>query len=140
MPNKVKYGIKVPNSVRKALILDKENNNTLWADAIKKEMTALNKANCFEYFPLHHRFGKDYQYTPLRIIFDVKKEDLRRKARLVAGGHVVDFSMYESYSSVVQSRTLRILQTIAANENMRVITSHVGNTFIQAFTKEKNIF
>ena len=45
--------------------------------------------------------------------------------------------MYKSYSSVVQLRTLRILQTIAANENMRVITSDVGNAFIQAFTKEK---
>jgi len=30
------------------------------------------------------------------MIFDVKKEDFRRKARLVAGGHVVNASMFES--------------------------------------------
>ena len=107
--NKEKFGIKVPNNVREALIFDRENQNNLWADAILKEMTALDTAGCFEYFPPHHRFDKDYQYTPLRIIFDVKKEDLRRKARLVAGGHVIDSTMYESYSSVVQTRTVRML-------------------------------
>ena len=76
-------------------------------------MEALNVSGCFEYFPPYHRFTNDYQYSPLRIIFDVKKEDLRRKARLVAGGHIVDESMYESYSYVVQTHTVRILQTIA---------------------------
>ena len=67
----------------------------------------------------------------------MKKEDLRRKARLVAGGHVIDSTMYESYSSVVQTRTVRMLQTIAINEKLRIFTSDIGNAFVQAFTKEK---
>ena len=117
------------------MIFDRENQNNLWPDAILKEMTALDTAGCFEYFPQHHRFDKDYQYTPLRIIFDVKKEDLRRKARLVAGGHVIDSTMYESYSSVVQPRTVRMLQTIAINEKLTILTSDIGNAFVQAFTK-----
>ena len=83
--HKENIGIKVPNNVREALLFDRKNQNNLWTEAILKEMTALDEAECFEYFPAHHRFDKDYQYTPLRIIFDVKKEDLRRKARLVAG-------------------------------------------------------
>lgn len=36
-----------------------------------------------------------------RMIFDIKQEDLRRKSRTVAGGHVVNTSMYDSYASVV---------------------------------------
>jgi hypothetical protein len=33
-----KFGIQVPNSWDEALKLDKENNNTMWKDAISKEM------------------------------------------------------------------------------------------------------
>ena len=35
---KYKFGIQVPYSVKHALQLDKENGNTLWKDAIQKEM------------------------------------------------------------------------------------------------------
>ena len=132
-----KFGIKVPNSVREALILDRINGNNLWAEAMAKEMTGLNNANCFEYYPGHYKFGPEYQYAPLRIIFDVKKEDLRRKARLVAGGHVINSSMFESYSSVVQTRSLRLLQVIAIKNNLKIVVADIGNAFVQAYTKEK---
>ena len=135
--NREKFGIKIPNSVKEALSLDKINKNTLWADAMEKEMNGLNNANCFTYFPGHHRFSKEYQYAPLRMIFDVKKEDLHRKARLVAGGHVVNSSMFKSYSSVVQTISLRLLQTIALNEDLSIVTADIGNAFIQAPTEEK---
>ena len=55
----------------------------------------------------------------------------------MAGGHVVDSSMYESYSSVVQTRTIRILETIALNEGLKFITGDIGNAFVQADTNEK---
>ena len=58
--NREKFGIKILNSVKEALSLDKINKNTLWADAMKKEMNGLNNANCFSYFPGHHRFSKEY--------------------------------------------------------------------------------
>ena len=69
--------------------------------------------------------------------FDVKKEDFRRKTRLVAGGHAINSSMFESYSSVVQSTSLILLQKIALNEGLDIVTTDVGNAFIQAFTNEK---
>ena len=34
-----KYGIQVPKTVKEALQFDRENDNTYWADAIKKEMS-----------------------------------------------------------------------------------------------------
>ena len=134
---RMKFGIKIPNSVKEALLFDKENNNNMWSEAIKKEMGALDKAGVFEYKNPDFIIPDNYQYAPLRMIFEVKQEDLRRKARLVAGGHVVDSSMYESYSSVVQTMTLRLLQTVAVNENLKIITGDIGNAFIHANTNEK---
>ena len=137
MKKREKFGVRIPNNVREALIYDREAGNTLWADAIKKEMTALNEAKVFEYHSPHFEVGKDYQYCPLRIIFDIKQEDLRRKTRLVAGGHVIDSTMYESYSSVVQTRTVRLLQTVTMNEDLNLVTGDIGNAFVQALTTEK---
>ena len=134
---RMKFGIAIPNSVKEALALDALNKNNLWAEAIKKEMSALDKAGVFEYKCPNLNVPRDFQYAPLRMIFEVKQEDLRRKARLVAGGHVVDSSMYESYSSVVQTMTLRLLQTIAVNEGLKIITGDIGNAFIHANTNEK---
>jgi len=73
---RIKFGIKVPNNVREALLFDRENKNTLRANAIKKEMTALDQAGVFEYKPNHHKIPHGYQYAPLRMIFEVKQEDL----------------------------------------------------------------
>ena len=73
---------------------------------------------------------------PLRMIFDVKQENLCRKARLVAGGHVVNSNMYESYSSVIQTRTICLLQTIAVSQNLQMITGDISNVFLQAPTRE----
>jgi hypothetical protein len=86
----VKYGVQVPQSVREALLLDEEDDNTLWTDTMSKEICALNKLNCFRVQERANWNPRDegYQYAPLHLIFDVKP-DGRRKARLVVGGHVV---------------------------------------------------
>ena len=39
-----KYGIEVPTSIEHAKKLDKQNNNTLWMDALKKEMANVGVA------------------------------------------------------------------------------------------------
>ena len=67
--------------------------------------------------------------SPLRLMFDTKKEDLRRKARLVVGGHFLDSSHLESHSSVVQSVSFRMLLTIAAKNKMKVVSGDVVNAF-----------
>ena len=38
MKRNEKFGISLPKNVKEALQLDKENGNTLWADAIATEM------------------------------------------------------------------------------------------------------
>jgi hypothetical protein len=39
-----KFGIKIPKTVKEALALDRKNGNTLWADAIAKEMREVHIA------------------------------------------------------------------------------------------------
>jgi hypothetical protein len=47
--NKVKMGIEVPRNTREALLFDKQNKNTLWVDAIYKEMSGLRRLNVFKF-------------------------------------------------------------------------------------------
>jgi hypothetical protein len=60
-----------------ALPLDKENRNTLWADAIAKEMAGLDCLGVFKYHSVETEFKKDegWQWAPLRMIFDIKQMD-----------------------------------------------------------------
>ena len=45
--NKEKMGINVPRNTREAIFFDKQDKNTLWADAIFKEMSGLRRLNVF---------------------------------------------------------------------------------------------
>ena len=42
-----KFGVRVPFGVKQAMMLDKDNGNTLWLEAIKKELECLNKWKVF---------------------------------------------------------------------------------------------
>ena len=44
-----KFGIKVPNSTREALMMDRMNNNTLWEDDTTKDISALERLGVFQY-------------------------------------------------------------------------------------------
>ena len=73
-----KFGIEVPKTVKEALDLDCKNCNTLWADAIVKEM----KDDCiaFNILPDGHSAPIGYQKIPCHMRFDVKMEDFSQKA------------------------------------------------------------
>ena len=82
-----KFGLWIPKSVEQALIVDKENGNTLWWDAICKEMTNVRPA--FEkWVKKESILPPGYQKIKRHFIFDVKMgKNFRRKARLVANGN-----------------------------------------------------
>ena len=81
-----KYKIRVPNTVKEAIDIDKENGNTLWCDAIMKEMKNVRPA--FEVWEKHKEdLPIRYQEIKCRMIFDIKLgENFRRKPRLVGVG------------------------------------------------------
>ena len=78
-------------------------------------------------------------YTQIccHMIFDVKMEDFRRKARLVAGGHVTEAPKCMTYSSVVARDTVRLALTLAALNNLEVKADDVMNAYITAPTTER---
>ena len=82
-----KFGIKIPRAVEEALAVYKENNNTLWTEAIKKAIEALLWYAVFDFLDPNEKIPVEYQFIPLLMKLDIKM-DLRRKARLVTGGHV----------------------------------------------------
>jgi len=109
-----KFGIKIPKSAAEAKRFDQENGNTLWWDAICDEMKNVRIA--FELFDgSESDIPAKYTKIDCHMIFDVKLgENFRRKARMVAGGHMTDAPSTITYSSVVSRDSVRIAFLIAA--------------------------
>ncbi len=81
-----KFGIVIPKTIQEAFDLDCKNGNTLWADAIATELKDVRVA--FKILDPSDPDPIGYQKIRCHMAFDVKMEDFRRKAQLVAGGHV----------------------------------------------------
>ena len=135
-PVEVKYGVTIPRSVKHALELDAEAGNTFWADAIRKEVDSLLALDCFSFHAPDYKPSSEYQWTKLSMIFEVK-QDGRRKARLVAGGHLVDPKGINSRSTVVKGISVRLLDLIAHRDNLPILCGDIGNAFITADCMEK---
>ncbi len=131
----LKFGIKVPTSVDHAFAIDKQNGNTLWADTIGKELKDVRIA--FKCLNPGERPPLDYKWIKCHMIFDIKIKDFRRKARMVAGGHMTGAPRIMTYASVVSRESIRITLTIAALNDLEVKASDILNAYISAPIKEK---
>jgi hypothetical protein len=126
---KHKFGIEVPKSWDDCVKLDKENDNTIWQDAVRKEMN--NVRITFKILNGEESVPPTYQETCCHMIFDIKIEDLRRKASFVAGGHTTDTPhavklpqpqlRMRTYTQTGQS-TLRATQVRAALSHAYAVT------------------
>eukprot|EP00970_Alexandrium_tamarense_P003116 scaffold471_cov109-Alexandrium_tamarense.AAC.4 len=130
-----KFSIELPKSVAKAYELDRRNGDTKWADAIAKEMKNVRVA--FRILPDGERVPQNYQFVHCHMIFDVKMEDLRHKARLVAGGHTTEAPATMTYASVVSRETVLIALLIAAINNLPVWAADIMNVCVTAPNQEK---
>ena len=132
-----KFGICIPKSVEEAKKIDEQNGDTLWWDAICKEMKNIRPA--FEVFEgREDDIPKDYQFMECHMIFDVKfGENFRCKARLVAGGHMTDTPNTLTYSSVISRDSVRIALTIAALNELSVMACDIQNAYLTADCREK---
>jgi hypothetical protein len=113
-----KFGIEVPKSWYDCVKLDKGNDNTLWKDAVRKEMNNVRIA--FKILNGEEPVPPTYQEIRCHMIFDVNMEDFRRKARFVAGGHTTDTPHAMTYTSVVSRESVRIARTLAALNDVDV--------------------
>ena len=79
-----------------------------------------------------------YQFVKCHMVFDVKMEDFRRKARLVAGGHMTDVPATITYASVVSRETVGIALTITSLNALNVMAADIMNAYITAPKKRKS--
>ena len=112
------------------LDLDKTNGNDLWWEAIKKEMKAVRIA--FKILEGDEKPPPASQFMKCHMIFDIKMEDFRRKARLVAGGHTTETLKTFTYASVVSQEMVQIALMVAALNDLEVKTSDVQNAYLMA--------
>ena len=131
-----KFGVKLPKTVKQAIEFDNENGNTLWWDALMQEMKNVRPA-----FEIHEGDAAKlvgYQKITCHLIWDIKLgENFRRKARLVAGGHVTDPPSSITYSSVVSRDSVRIALTIAALNGLDILACDIQNAYLCADCREK---
>jgi hypothetical protein len=132
-----KFGVKIPKSVEEAKRFDEENGDTLWMDAIRKEMKNVRPA--FEVWEKDiSELPPGYQKITGHMIFDVKMgENFRRKARFVADGHKTKTPAVTCYSSVVSRDSVRIAPTIAALNDLDILACDIQNAYLTADCREK---
>jgi hypothetical protein len=78
-----------------------------------------------------------YQKIPCHMIFDVKMEEFRQKAQLVAGGHRTKAPATITYASVVSRETVRLALTFVSLNDLEVKVGNVLNAYITGPVKEK---
>ena len=78
-----------------------------------------------------------HQFVQYLIVFDIKMEDFRQKARLVAGGNVTEAPATITHVSVVSRATERIALMIAALNDLEVKSGDVLNVYVHSPVTEK---
>jgi Reverse transcriptase (RNA-dependent DNA polymerase) len=132
------FGIIIPRNVKHAFELDAKNGNTLWKDAMTKEFENIQSYQTFKYMgKVTHVSG--YKKIIVHFVFAVK-QDLRHKARLVAGGHPTPPTMEGSYSSVVSLRSIRICLVATELNNLQTMVGDISSAYLEAHTKENVCF
>ena len=130
-----KFGVLVPRNHQHAMEIDNTNGNNLWAVAEEKELSQQDDYQTFHYLGVGNYPGKGYKKIRVHFVYDVKP-DLRRKARLVADGHLTEIPISSVYLSVVSLKGLKITIFIAELNQLETWCTDVGNAYLEAFTDE----
>ncbi|XP_057495256.1 retrovirus-related Pol polyprotein from transposon TNT 1-94 isoform X3 [Actinidia eriantha] len=123
----------VPNNVQEALTDPK------WKHAMLEEMKALHKNNTWEVVEI----PKGHKTVGCKWVFTVKhKADgsiERYKARLVAKGYTQTYGIdyQETFAPVAKMNTVRVLLSLAANQNWQLHQFDVKNAFLHGNLEEE---
>ena len=141
---KYKHGWKVPRDYAHALQLDNQNGNNKWEDAIDLEIEQIKEYQVFKDYGKavyeKDKIGlapKGYQKIRVHFVFDVRHCG-KFKVRLVSDGHLTKEPNETVYSGVVSLRNLRLAMFLAELNNHQLWGADVGNTYLQALTKENS--
>ena len=119
----MKFGIEIPRNVEEAQALDERNGNSYWQDVIKKEYNNVKIA-----FRLLEDGGKPppaYTEITCHLIFEVKFDLRRSKARYVASRHLTEPPSTMTYSSVGSRESIRIGFLVAGLNGLDVLAADI---------------
>ena len=122
-------------SLKNAHRIDKENGNTLWADALKKEIK--NVGIAFKILENGEATPVGYNKSRGCLIWDVKM-DVTRRVRWVKDGHRTPDPETSKYAGVVSRESIRILLTHAALHKVSILAADIPNAYLQASMSEKH--
>ena len=103
--------------------------------ALSKEMENVRVA--FEVLPDGMSVPIVLQFVQCHMVFNIKMEDFRQKARLVTGGHMIEALATIMNASIVSRETVRIALMIVTLNDLEVKSSNILNAYIQASVTEK---
>ena len=140
-PNQVKYkfGVRVPHTFSEAMMLDKENGNTFWADAVRHELDQFFCYKTFQDLGPGGLPGMEYKKLKIRFVFDVTV-DRKREGRLVACVDMTREPDEAVYSSVANLHSLRIVIFLAELNGLNIMQGDMGNACLESYTQEKVYF
>jgi hypothetical protein len=127
---KYMYGIEIPRDYQHALNLDARNSKILWQECTALELAQLKEYRTFK--DLGHSIPPPEGYKKIRV-----HHDGRRKARLVADGHLTDVPVDSVYSGVVSLRGLRMMIFLTQLNHLELWATDIGNAYLEAYTLEK---
>src|SRR5687767_1074189 len=125
----------LPESIFR-IAMDKADSSNLWAKAMESEIQSLHDQDTFVVLEEGQHIPPGYKQIPYHCIYNANF-DVRRKCRLVAGGHMTDPPDEKIFSGVVSMETVRICFTIAKMNDLEVCAGDIGNEYLYGKTKEK---
>ena len=130
----LKYGIIVPSTLQEVLEIDKMYGYNLSEYAIETEI--YNVCVVFKLLEEDESLPARCKLIGYHIIFDVKM-DLTRKVRLVVSRHRnKPVPTHLRFSSVVSRDSVGIMLLIAALNNLKVLSTDIGNAYLNASCRE----
>ena len=130
-----KYGVEIPRDVEHVHKIDARNGNTLWRDALKKEM--YNVGVAFEILDEGVHAPHGWKQVARHLVWDVKM-DFTRKARWVLNGHKTLDPIGSTYTGVVSRESGCKALTYAALNDLNVFAADIRNAYVQALSSQKD--
>ena len=131
-----KFGIQIPKSVKESFAIDRENGNSYWHDATRQEMPKI--IDSVEEYNSNTDKLIGYQEITGHMIFVIKfSENFRQKAWYVADGHKTKILPSITSSTVVSREYVKICLTIAALNDLEILSADIENTYLTAPCCEK---
>ena len=130
---KYKFGYQVPNNHGEAMLLDKKNFNSKWADAEEKERELVSVS-----VRSSRTLGRMGGLLMATKVYDVK-HDGQHRVCMVAAGHLTEVPIESIYSGVVSLRGIRLMIFLAELNQIEAWGTDISSAYltVNAFTKEK---